>query len=116
MVLPYKLLNVWPDDNYKLNKKNKLDYIIINLAEPTQSHSKSHIKVGAVNNFFLEIHKETTHGYQNLSSGSNASTSSRYMNQPTQELELPDPKLYLNFDPSTTKEPDKKRRFPKVWL
>ena len=49
MVLPYKLLNVWPDDNYKLNKKNKLDSIIINSAELT--HSKNHINVGPVNNF-----------------------------------------------------------------
>ena len=47
MVLQYKLLNVWPDNYYKLTeKKNKLDYIIINSAEPT--HSKSHINVGAV--------------------------------------------------------------------
>ena len=29
-----------------IKKKNKLDYIIINSAEPT--HSKSHINVGAV--------------------------------------------------------------------
>ena len=45
--ISYLMCGRSPDNYYKLTeKKNKLDYIIINSAEPT--HSKSQINVGAV--------------------------------------------------------------------